>query len=633
MSKRRTRTGRPPLIHASPDGYSTDAFTAAVHTRPVAESVDIFEPETTPAARVDVREANVGGTTVTAPGRVLVRLIRAGWSLNSNYWPAEVLRRDGPAAWPKGTLCYIDHAPEGEEEAYPSGSIRNLAATLTTDARWDDAEQALFAEARLFHPWRDTITDMAAAIGMSIRAWVTCGTGEAEGREGEIIESIPQGRSVDFVTVPAAGGGIVSVLEAVGHRPAQEARNAGHWFEARIHSGFTEIADRMFGEGYLSRAERITLSSAVGDALAAFAGRVETDAPHLYERDPYGQPEEPRPAMAEEARRVTEAPTEETRTALTTAIRSAHVRTDDAYAWVRDFDPDRSLVWFETGDNSGSRCWQQGYSFGADGIAALVGTPIEVATRITYVPVVPGAAESAPATPSNAGDAVLTEAPAGTEPNEDVTDGAPPTAPSTPREQEPAMSGTETGAPPVQAGTATVADAPVTTTQEAPQADVIAAAVQQALGAALAPIQQALAAQTERANERDAENRSLRNTNRASEAVTTALRAANLADVATQIGPRVTARVLGAVPTGTDGSVDETALAEAITSAVNDEASFVRGLRAEALESAGVGQPYGLGAPKTEAVDDGFEAEMESFFGGVLGMTTEQAKIAAAGRN
>lgn len=544
MSKRRTRTGRPPLIHASPDGYSTNAFTAAVRTKPVAESVATIDPAT-PAARVDVREANVGGTTVTAPGRVLVRLIRAGWSLNSNYWPAEVLRRDGPAAWPKGTLCYIDHAPEGEQEAYPSGSIRNLAATLTTDARWDDAEQALFAEARLFHPWRDTITDMADAIGMSIRAWVTCNTGEAEGRQGEIIESIPQGRSVDFVTVPAAGGGIVSVLEAVNRQiPVAEARNCGHWFEARIHGHFSQLADEMFGEGFLTRDERITLSSAVGDALAAFAGRIEADAPHLYDRDPYIEPETPEVAPAEEA----------------------------------------------------------------------------AAERQPETAPKPEVGSSDPAT-------------------EDVTDGIPPAAPNPPTDEEPAMSGTETGAPPVQAGTATAADtAPTNPAQEAapqtPQAAPVdvSAVVQQAVTAALAPIQQALAAQTERANQQDAENQRLRNTSRASEAVATALRAPALADVAAQIGPRVTARVLAAVPTSTDGAMDETALSEAITSAVNDEAAFVRGLRAEALESAGVGQPYGLGASKTEAVDDGFEAEMENFFSGVLGMTTEQAGIAAKGR-
>lgn len=66
-----------------------------------------------------------------------------------------------------------------------------------------------------------------------------------------------------------------------------ESRNAGNWFEARIHSDFTTTADRLFGEGYLSREERIQLSSAIGDALEAFSSSLEADAPQLFERDPY----------------------------------------------------------------------------------------------------------------------------------------------------------------------------------------------------------------------------------------------------------------------------------------------------------------------------------------------------------
>lgn len=557
MSKRRRLRLSPADGRHNPVQVDSRKVASAVRRYAVGESAGstlLAEPELAAAERVDVREATLGGATVTNSGRLLIRLIRAGWSLNGNYWPAEVLRRDGPAAWPKGTLAYIDHAPECEEQAYPSGTIRNLAAVLTTDPRWDEQEQALFAEARLFHPWRETITDMANAIGMSIRAWVTVTHGEAEGREGEIIESIPQGRSVDFVTVPAAGGGIVSVLEAVGHRPVAEARNAGHWFESRIHASFTELADRMFGEGYLARDERIVLSNAIGDALAAFAARIEQAAPHLYQRDPWVEPEQP--AMADAAETATSEPD-----------------ADGAQQVAEQVDP-----------------------------APPIHTP-------------------------------------------DVTDGVPPTAPNPPTEQEPDMSGTDTGAPPVQAGTATAADTAPNPTQEAQQAPQqpatpgvdIAAIVQQAVTAAVAtavaPIQQALTAQTERADRQDAENRTLRNRQRAGEAVAAALRASDLVDVAQQIGPRVTSRVLASLPTTAEGDVDETALAEAIASAVGDEASYVRAARAEALEAAGVGTPYGLGSTVQEAPDDGLDAELNALFGESLGMSEAQARIATKGRN
>jgi len=71
--------------------------------------------------------------------------------------------------------------------------------------------------------------------------------------------------------------------------PLREARNVGQWFEAEIHRNFTMIADGQFGEGQLTRDERISLSSAIGDALDAFARKLSQAAPQLYKRDPYQQ--------------------------------------------------------------------------------------------------------------------------------------------------------------------------------------------------------------------------------------------------------------------------------------------------------------------------------------------------------
>lgn len=293
MPKRRPRSagsGTALLIPAHLDAARrivADALTW--HGGRIAMQESVAAP---PRPRVATTEAGAVEAPKTGrPGRLLVQLIRAGWSLNGNYYPAEVLQRDGPAAWPAGTQNFIDHATDQEDEARPAGSLLRLASVQTQAAYWDPGRNALMAEVRLYPQWRETLTAMAADIGMSIRAWVYGEPGEAEGRQGFIVTGIPEGRSVDYVTVPAAGGAIVSVLESA--QPAAEARNAGHWFESRIHSSFSEVADRMFGEGFLTREERITLSSAVGDALTAFAGRLEADAPHLYERDPYDEPASP----------------------------------------------------------------------------------------------------------------------------------------------------------------------------------------------------------------------------------------------------------------------------------------------------------------------------------------------------
>lgn len=247
--------------------------------RRVAESVS--SPEREAVAESGVAEAS------QKPGRMLIRLISAGWSLNGNFYPAEVLKRDGARAWPAGTQAFIDHATEDEDYERPAGSVKNLAAVLDEDARWDEASKSLVAEVRLFAPWREALIDMADTIGMSIRAYVTAEHGEREGRKGNVVNTIEQGRSVDFVTKPAAGGAILAVYESLQNGEVAEARSVGTWLESRLHLALTQLADEMYGDGRLTRPERITLSAAVGDGLQAWTARVEADAPQLFQRDPW----------------------------------------------------------------------------------------------------------------------------------------------------------------------------------------------------------------------------------------------------------------------------------------------------------------------------------------------------------
>jgi hypothetical protein len=609
----------------------------------VRESVAtvVRERANAPVRRAATEAPTLIGEAAGRPGEVLVQLIKAGWSLNGNFYPASVLERDGPSAWASGTLNYVDHDTDTEEEARPAGSLQRLASYQTSDARWDEQRQALVATVRPFAPWREAVLDWArsGAVGMSIRAWLYGEEGEAEGQRGFIVSGIPQGRSCDYVTVPAAGGALLSVLESVQTRAATEARNVGAWLESRLHLALTQLADDMYGDGRLTREERIVLSSAVGEGLAAWTSRVEADAPQLFQRDLYTYPE-PAPTAAEEQRRTAEAATEQTRAALDRALRAAYAA-DDTYVWVRDFDPDAGLVWFDISGDGESATWQQGYAPAGDSNAlALTGERTQVSARTVYEPVPAGdepdgAADEAPADPAPQAT------PTAVAVTENVTDGAPPTAPNPPIEEEP-VSGTQTGAPPVQAGTATVVDTPPEATitpptpapavQEVAQPDAQTVAALESVTARLAETQKALVALNARADQRDAENRALRNTSRASEAVAAALRAPEFADVAAQIGARVSARVLASVPTTAEGVVDEAKLTEVIAAAAGDEAAYLRNSRAEALEEAGVGLPRGLGSASTAEADDGFDAEMGDFFTGTLGLDAEQAKIATRGR-
>lgn len=531
------------ILYAGASPLGTDrslraSVTEALHRfHAVAESAPTVD-------RTDVREASVGTASTAGPGRMLLRLITAGWSLNANHYGAEVLRKAAAdRAWPAGTRCYVDHASDEEEQQHPSGSVKNLAAVLTEDARWDEASQSLIAEARLFEPWRGPLTEMAQAqaIGMSIRAWVTGQHGEREGREGYVVDWV-EGRSVDFVTVPAAGGAVISVLEAVGNpNPVVEAANLGAWLESRLHLALTQYADDMYGDGRLTRDERIVLSNAIGDGLTAWSARVEADAPQLFTRSRWAEPE--------------------------------------------------------------------------------ISDAVEAVT------------EPEPALPDTTEPPVLA-AP------EIVTDGAPPPSNTTDPEEEP-VSGSQTGAPPEQAGTTTVPDttatpdaAPAVTVDVQPSTEALAAAVAAAVEAATKPLTDQIAALAARESQREQENRAAANRQTAADAAAEALRGVEHIDVAASISGRVNTRVTAAVPTTAEGTVDTGKLGELIAAVIADEATHVRRERANALAEAGVGMPYGMGgAPAQESQgDDGFADEMKAFFAGSLGMNESAAALAAKGR-
>lgn len=150
---------------------------------------------------------------VSTDGRFLVQLISPGWG-SSGYYSAEMIQRDGPGAFPAGTHCYVDHAGFTEEQDRNGiRSIRDLAAVLTEDARWDPALQALVAEVRVLAPYRAMLADMAEDIGMSITASAVAENGEAEGRQGMLITQLVEGYSCDFVTFAGRGGRVLQVLE------------------------------------------------------------------------------------------------------------------------------------------------------------------------------------------------------------------------------------------------------------------------------------------------------------------------------------------------------------------------------------------------------------------------------------
>jgi hypothetical protein len=483
---------------------------------------------------VAIHEA-VGVERGAQPGRLLVQLIKAGWNTSkTRYYPAAMLERDAHVAR-RGTLNFVDHATESQDAERPEGSLKDLASVQVTDAYWDPGRQALMAEVRLFAPWREAILDMADHIGMSIRADGMGEVGEAEGYTGLIVNSLTTMHSVDYVTRPGAGGGIVAVLES-DRASLKEAATLGGWLESRLHLALTQYADDMYGDGRLTRDERITLSGAIGDALQVWTARVEQDAPQLFTRDLYSDPE---PTSAAVAESDTTPPPEP--------------------------DP----------------------------------TPVVEPEAPPPDPV--------PAVPAT-----------------DVTDGAEPAAPTNPTESEDPMSGTQTGTPPVTAGTATAAEAPTISAE----ARVEIAAAQ--LAEAQSRITALESQNATLTSERDAANgelRRMRNVEAARGVCTSAL--ATHTDLADPTRNRITEAVTRDVPTTATGEVDTTALTAAIGRHVESERTYIASIR----EAAGEGTPTGLGnSTPTNTADLGaFQGAVANRLQG-FGLSEAAAKSAAVGR-
>lgn len=147
----------------------------------------------------------------------VVKLIAPGWG-SSGYYPADVLKRDGPNVFKAGLHNFIDHPTAIEERDRPEGSLNKLASTLLEDATWKDDYKGhgpgLYSTAKVNDTFGDFLGAFSDNIGMSIRASGKVKIGEIDGKKGPIVESITAAKSVDYVTLPGAGGKVLELFES-----------------------------------------------------------------------------------------------------------------------------------------------------------------------------------------------------------------------------------------------------------------------------------------------------------------------------------------------------------------------------------------------------------------------------------
>lgn len=139
-----------------------------------------------------------------------IKLIAPGKG-SSAFYPAEVLKRDGPKVFTQGTHVYLNHPTAAEEAARPEGDVKNLAGVLSTDAVYHESHAkgpGLYARMKVFADHAQTVEEKAPHVGMSIRASGVAESGKKQ--DGlPILKELTSAESVDVVTRAGAGGMIL----------------------------------------------------------------------------------------------------------------------------------------------------------------------------------------------------------------------------------------------------------------------------------------------------------------------------------------------------------------------------------------------------------------------------------------
>lgn len=144
-----------------------------------------------------------------------IKLIAPGKG-SSAFYPAEVLKRDGPQVFRAGTHVYLNHPTAAEEAARPEGDVANLAGVLTTDATYHESHAkgpGLYGRMKVFADHATMVEEKAPHVGMSIRA---SGDAVVEGKRPVMRDGVPvlarltSAESVDVVTRAGAGGMILT---------------------------------------------------------------------------------------------------------------------------------------------------------------------------------------------------------------------------------------------------------------------------------------------------------------------------------------------------------------------------------------------------------------------------------------
>ncbi len=155
------------------------------------------------------------------PGLIDVHIIRPGWGSSGYYGEAQLRKACEMGVYPKGMLMHMDHPTRKQEADNPARPTETLAAVLAeaghyeTDG-WDGP--GVYSTADIRPHRREDLKWLSGKIGVSHYVDGIAEDGVApDGKKGRIITELRASpfNSVDFVTIPGAGGHSRSIAEVL----------------------------------------------------------------------------------------------------------------------------------------------------------------------------------------------------------------------------------------------------------------------------------------------------------------------------------------------------------------------------------------------------------------------------------
>lgn len=144
------------------------------------------------------RESGAPGLTGN-DGTYEVTLLTPGQGASA-FYTEELVARDAPVAFPKGTHVYLDHLEEGERR-----TTQKLVGTLVEDTTIREHDGAAINRLKPFKHWAEFVEEVRESIALSISANGTSNESVVNGRKVKMAESLTYSPTNTVDIVPWGG--------------------------------------------------------------------------------------------------------------------------------------------------------------------------------------------------------------------------------------------------------------------------------------------------------------------------------------------------------------------------------------------------------------------------------------------